>query len=166
MRIVVKRTNRKSIAYSLEPEELAILIPNDSTNDSRLERALCIANESIACNETMTREEFHEMIDNWAKKLQVRPTKIQLRKMKSKWASCSPGKSVLFNSLLTNMPKDFATYVICHELLHFKVPNHNKLFKNLLSAYMPDWRERISRTINYMLKQRQAHWSVLDKKEE
>jgi hypothetical protein len=155
MKIVVKRSSRKSVAYSLEPERLTVLMPNGSTHNSRLERALSIADENITCNEGMTAGEFHEMIDNWTKKLQVKPTKIQLRKMKSKWASCSPGKSVLFNSLLINMPKEFAGYVICHELLHFKVPNHNKLFKNLLSAYMPDWRERISRTIDCVLRQKQ-----------
>lgn len=155
MRIVVKQANRKSIAYSLEPEKLTILIPHDSTDDSRLKSALSIADENIMCTEAMTTDEFHEMIDNWIEKLRVKPTKIRLRKMKSKWASCSPGKSVLFNSLLTNMPKEFVGYVICHELLHFKVPNHNKLFKNLLSAYMPDWRERISRTIDCLLMQKQ-----------
>jgi Protein of unknown function DUF45 len=30
-------------------------------------------------------------------------------------------------------------YVIVHELLHLKVPNHGKLFKTLLRAYIPDY---------------------------
>jgi predicted metal-dependent hydrolase len=32
----------------------------------------------------------------------------------------------------------FREYVIVHELLHLKVPNHGKLFKTLLRAYLPD----------------------------
>jgi len=33
----------------------------------------------------------------------------------------------------------FREYVIVHELLHLKVPNHGKLFKTLLRAYIPDY---------------------------
>jgi hypothetical protein len=155
MRIIVNRTDRKSIAYSLEPEKLTILIPLHMPDNFRIEDVLSTVNVSVTCNETMTVEEFHHLIDEWIEKLQIKPEKVQIRRMKNKWASCSPGKSVLFNSLLIGMPKEFVAYVICHELLHFKVPNHNKLFKNLLSAYMPDWRERISRTIEYFLKQKE-----------
>lgn len=157
MRIVVNRTDRKSIAYSLEPEKLTILIPQEMSSDFKIDNILSAINGNIECNETMTVEEFRKLVDEWTEKLQIKPEMVQIRKMKNKWASCSPGKSVLFNSLLIGMPKEFASYVICHELLHFKVPNHNKLFKNLLSAYMPDWRERISRTIDYLLKQKEKN---------
>jgi len=153
MRIVIKKANRKSIAYSLEPDELAILIPNDAITNPKLERVLSITNGNFMNKEAITREEFSQLLDKWKEELQVNPSKIQLKRMKSKWASCSPGKSVFFNSSLINMPKEFVGYVVCHELLHFKVPNHNRLFRNLLSAYMPDWRERIERTINWILSQ-------------
>jgi hypothetical protein len=151
MKVIVNRTDRKSIAYSLEPEKLTILIPQHMPDNFRIEDVLSAVNGSVACNETMTEEEFRQLIEEWVEKLQVKPEKVQIRRMKNKWASCSPGKTVLFNSLLMGMPKEFVAYVVCHELLHFKVPNHNKLFKNLLSAYMPNWRERISRTIDYFL---------------
>jgi predicted metal-dependent hydrolase len=38
--------------------------------------------------------------------------------------------------LLTE-PADFREYVIVHELLDLQVPNHGKLFKSLLSAFLP-----------------------------
>jgi hypothetical protein len=153
MKIVVKRADRKSIAYSLAPEELTILVPNYESADFKLEKALCSINGNLSIRESMTTEEFQQIMNNWIEKLQVKPGKTQLKRMKSKWASCSRGKSVNFNSLLINMPKEFVDYVICHELLHLKVPNHSKLFKNLLAAYMPDWQERISKTIDYVLAQ-------------
>jgi len=44
------------------------------------------------------------------------------------------------------------TYVIVHELLHFDIPNHGKLWKSLMRAHVGDWercedvlRERASR---------------------
>jgi hypothetical protein len=36
--------------------------------------------------------------------------------------------------------------LIIHELLHLQVPNHGKLFKSLLRAYVPDW-EKVVRDI-------------------
>jgi hypothetical protein len=33
----------------------------------------------------------------------------------------------------------FREVVIVHELLHLLVPNHGKLFKSLLNAYLPGW---------------------------
>jgi predicted metal-dependent hydrolase len=43
--------------------------------------------------------------------------------------------------------------VIVHELLHLRVHNHGKLFKSLLSAYLPRWEEaangRISSVCGY-----------------
>jgi predicted metal-dependent hydrolase len=34
----------------------------------------------------------------------------------------------------------FRDYVVVHELLHLRVPNHGKLFKSLLSLHVPAWR--------------------------
>jgi len=28
-----------------------------------------------------------------------------------------------------------------HELLHLRVPNHGRLFKSYLAAYVPQWRD-------------------------
>jgi hypothetical protein len=44
-----------------------------------------------------------------------------------------------------------AEYVICYKLLNLKVSRHNKLFRNILSAHIPDWKERIIRTMTPFL---------------
>jgi predicted metal-dependent hydrolase len=36
----------------------------------------------------------------------------------------------------------FQDFVIAHELLHLKVPNHGRLFKALMTAHIPKWREQ------------------------
>ena len=35
----------------------------------------------------------------------------------------------------------FQDFVIVHELLHFRVPNHGRLFKALMTAHVPGWRQ-------------------------
>ncbi len=37
---------------------------------------------------------------------------------------------------LLSQPAEFRKQVIVHELLHLRVPNHGKLFKALLRAYL------------------------------
>jgi hypothetical protein len=35
-----------------------------------------------------------------------------------------------------------AEFVIVHELVHLLVPNHGKVFKSFMYAYLPDWEKR------------------------
>ena len=44
-----------------------------------------------------------------------------------------------FNTELPEAPMAFRELVIVHELLYLLVPNHGKLFKSLMSAYLPGW---------------------------
>jgi predicted metal-dependent hydrolase len=36
--------------------------------------------------------------------------------------------------------------VIVHELLHLRVPNHGRLFKAMLSVYVPGWHRLAKRS--------------------
>ncbi len=71
-----------------------------------------------------------------AEKIRVQPAAVRVQRMRRKWASCSTGGWVSFSTRLLRQPKDFQDYVIVHELLHLKVPNHGKLFKSLLSLHL------------------------------
>jgi len=53
----------------------------------------------------------------------------------NKWASCSSNGRLTFNSEILHQPASFRREAIVHELLHLKVPNHGKLFKNLMRTY-------------------------------
>lgn len=44
-----------------------------------------------------------------------------------------------FNTELLEMNRRIGNYVIVHELLHFKVPNHGKLWKSLMHAHLGDY---------------------------
>ena len=80
---------------------------------------------------------FKSEVMTWAKRIGVEPKEIRLRSMKSKWASCSSNGRLTFNTGLLNQPARFRAEAIVHELLHLKVPNHSKLFKQLMKAFLP-----------------------------
>ena len=81
---------------------------------------------------------FKAQVTQWAQKLRVRPRQVRIQRMRRKWASCSTGGTVSFSTDVLAERPAFREYVIVHELLHLKVPNHGKLFKTLLRAYLPD----------------------------
>ncbi len=93
-------------------------------------------------------EAFKEIVRTWAAKLKVQPTQIRVQKMRHKWASCSPKGWVSFGKDLLAHRRDFQEYVIVHELLHLRVPNHGRLFKSLMSLYLPDWEQQARRAPN------------------
>lgn len=75
-------------------------------------------------------------VDAWARRIKVEPKEIHIRPMKRKWGSCSTAGRLSFNTELLTAPARVRKRVIVEELLHLKVPNHGKLFKALLKAYL------------------------------
>jgi len=65
--------------------------------------------------------------------------------MRTKWASVSTTGRLTLNRELLALPPDLAEYVVVHELVHLLAPNHGKLFKSFLHAYLPDWPARARR---------------------
>jgi hypothetical protein len=82
---------------------------------------------------------FKTQVTHWAGRIRVRPRQLRLQRMRRKWASCSTRGTVSFSMEVLAQPAAFREYVIVHELLHLKVPNHGKLFKTLLRAYLPNY---------------------------
>ena len=80
-------------------------------------------------------------MQRWASKISVQPKRIQIQRMTTKWASCSPAGRICFNIDLLLENAAFQEVVIIHELLHLLVPNHGKLFRSLMTAYVPRWEQ-------------------------
>ena len=76
----------------------------------------------------------------WAVKLRVNPRVIRIQKMRHKWGSCSTKGTITLASDLLDEDRRFQDFVVAHELLHLRVPNHSRLFKALMSAHIHDWR--------------------------
>lgn len=87
----------------------------------------------------VNKRDFLLEVESWAKKIRARHFRVRMQPMKRKWASCSKRRNVTFNTELLRESQAFRDYVIVHELLHLKAPNHGKLFKSLLRAYIPDY---------------------------
>lgn len=86
-------------------------------------------------------QEFKSRVRDWAARIGVEVVWLGIRPMRRKWASCSTNGHLNFNVELLSLPSRLQDYVIVHELLHLRVPNHGKLWKSLMRGYLGEWEE-------------------------
>lgn len=85
------------------------------------------------------RAAFKQRVREWSDQIGVEVVWLGIRPMRRKWASCSTNGHLNFNDELLSLPPRLQDYVIVHELLHLRVPNHGKLWKSLMRGYLGEW---------------------------
>ena len=85
------------------------------------------------------RDAFERRIGDWAARLELPVRSITVRRMRNKWASCSTAGRLTFDESLLWQSGEVQDYVIVHELLHLRAPNHGKLWKSLMRVYLGDY---------------------------
>ena len=60
---------------------------------------------------------------------------VKIRRMKSRWGSCTAKNSINLNSWLMMLPEHLSDYIILHELAHTLHRNHSPVFWNTLDNF-------------------------------
>lgn len=94
------------------------------------------------------REIICARVEYWARRLNVYPRRIRVQRMTQKWGSCSTSGIVTLAADLVDQRSNFRDFVIAHELLHLRVPNHGRLFKALMTMHVPDWKRQDVRKVS------------------
>lgn len=84
-----------------------------------------------------------ELLDYWTPVLGMEPAAWGVKKMKTKWGSCSiQSKRIWLNLDLAKKPPECLEYILVHELVHLLERHHNERFRQFMDRYLPDWQER------------------------
>jgi predicted metal-dependent hydrolase len=67
-------------------------------------------------------------------------SRVSIRNQRSRWGSCSSRGAIALNWRLIQMPPEVSDYVILHELMHLKQPNHSRQFWREVEAVCDGWR--------------------------
>jgi predicted metal-dependent hydrolase len=72
----------------------------------------------------------------------VKLGKVSIKKMRSRWGSCSGRGNVSINMLLGKLPEELLEYVVIHELCHLVHHNHSRSFWSLVEKFTPEYKAR------------------------
>ncbi|MBS1747108.1 MAG: M48 family metallopeptidase [Bacteroidetes bacterium] len=84
---------------------------------------------------------IQERLELIEEKFQTKPTTIKVLELQNRWASWTPGNGLNFHWKCIMAPVSVLDYIITHEMVHLKYPNHSPEFWNELDKKMPDYRE-------------------------
>jgi hypothetical protein len=149
MQVQVHQQKRRSLAMKVLPSGVQVLIPQDlDPNSAQVQQFIeeglskLAAPEPLNENERLTKQPILDLVDQWAQRLHVTVTRVQLRAMRNKWGSISTAGTLTLADDLLRLPPRLVEYVVVHELLQLIVPTHTKAYRLQLSQHIPDWQQR------------------------
>lgn len=89
------------------------------------------------------RSVFEARIEKYADKMDVEPDGLELRNQRTRWASCSPQRTLSFNWRLVMAPDSVIDYVVVHELAHLREPNHTRRFWSIVHQYDSEYEKHV-----------------------
>lgn len=78
----------------------------------------------------------------WAERIGVEPATVLIRDQRKRWGSADSAGAVRFNWRVIQAPLRLVDYVVAHELVHLRYPDHTRAFWAALGEYMSDYEER------------------------
>jgi predicted metal-dependent hydrolase len=101
----------------------------------------------------LAREELGPRLHALAAAHGLRVARFSIRNQRSRWGSCSRTGAIALNYRLIQMPDTVSDYVLLHELMHLKQPNHSRRFWRLVEDVCPEFRtaERWLKTVGRAL---------------
>jgi predicted metal-dependent hydrolase len=80
------------------------------------------------------------LLERWEPRLGVKLERFQVRRMKTRWGSCTPAKrTIRLNTELATRSPELLEYIVVHELVHLLEASHNARFYELMDLHMPGW---------------------------
>ncbi len=147
--IEFRHQQRGSLALQVTPDGLVVLLPRGLDPESPQVQTFLVNGlknlpepQPVPPGQRLTAEDIRALASEWAGRIGVEVGRVQVRTMRRKWASCSSQGTLTLSDDLLRLPRDLVEYVVCHELVHLRVPEHGKGWQALMGAYLPDWRER------------------------
>ncbi len=109
--------------------------------------------ELVERSKTEFRELVEKLVEQAAREvLGVNPCRIVIRKMKTRWASCSQKGTITVNILAKHLPNHLISYIIYHEICHIIEPKHTKAFWKCVQKYYPNYKELEKELLVYEVK--------------
>lgn len=84
-----------------------------------------------------------ERLQQLSQQSKIKYNRVFIRSSYTKWGNCSNKKNISLNWRLIHTPKFVIDYLIYHELLHTKIPNHSTKFWLNLGTTYPKYKKAV-----------------------
>ena len=85
---------------------------------------------------------FAKLVKKYSSMIGVKPNKIIIKNLKDRWGSTTERGEINLNANIMKAPNLVINYVILHEICHLKIKEHSFHFWEMLSKYMPKYKEQ------------------------
>jgi len=86
------------------------------------------------------KDQIPPLIDKWQKIIGVEVSDWGIKKMKTKWGTCTIEKRRIWLNLeLAKKSKQCLEYIIIHEMVHLMERNHSERFVAYMDKFIPQW---------------------------
>ncbi|MBU3968042.1 MAG: M48 family metallopeptidase [Euryarchaeota archaeon] len=86
------------------------------------------------------KEQIPALIDKWQKIIGVEVKDWGIKRMKTKWGTCTfAQRRIWLNLELVKKPQHCLEYIIMHEMVHLLERKHNDRFAVYMDKYLPKW---------------------------
>jgi len=90
---------------------------------------------------TKAEQKIKERLKLIEEKFKIKPSSVKILELQNRWASWTPKNGLNFHWKCAMAPVPVIDYIITHEMVHLKFPNHSSEFWNELDKIMPCYRE-------------------------
>ena len=171
-KIIVKHSRNTGVKLEVRPWGVLVTLPEGVGEDEVariieryrvwIERKHSELLEAIERSKNIellerSKAEFKRLLKSMVKQvtrevLGVNPCRIVVKKMKTRWASCSFKGTITVNSLAIYLPEHLIAYIVYHEICHLIEPRHNGAFLECLRKRYPNYGELEKELLAYEIK--------------
>lgn len=131
----------KSVSVSITDNYLLVVLPQNINQNIPYNSPELIRSYIINWYKNFASEIVSERINLYAKKMNVIPSNLFIKDLKSIWGSCTGKNSINISWKIVMAPLEIVDYLIVHELTHIKIKNHSKNFWNMAESILPNYKE-------------------------
>lgn len=154
---VTKSKRRKTSQIIVDDEGVEIKAPITKT-DSEIRRMVSSKiewifkkqmefedrrNRTPAKIKPKTAQYLEERVCKMASKMGLKPSRVIVKNLKSRWGSCTKNGTITINAALAKAPLTVIDYVAVHELCHIKIRDHSWRFWSLVRRYCKNYEQQI-----------------------
>jgi Predicted metal-dependent hydrolase len=104
-----------------------------------------------------SRKELEKLVGKYVEEAALKilgenPCRVNIRKMRTRWASCSIRKTITVNELVKYLPDYLISYLVYHEVCHLVELRHNREFWSCVEKQFKNYRELEKELLVYEVK--------------